>query len=783
MKDILRLVFMICCFSATAQTKHLIAGRIIDQQRQGLPMVSIAVEKTTTGTYSDEQGNYQLSLPEGNYTLVVSMVGYETVKQSVSLRRDKRLDITLREDQVALSSVEVVGKSKNQQVKEGVFAVNALDVKPLTSSISNLTALTNRTTGIRIREEGGVGSDFDLSINGMSGNSIRYFIDGVPLSAKGSGVSLANLPVNLIDRVEIYKGVVPAYLGTDALGGAINIITKKEKKNFLDVSYGVGSFHTHRGDLNAQFIEPRTGLIFRPTLGVNYSKNDYLMKGVEVRNEDKTAFITTNARRFHDDYFSLLGQLEIGVTNKPWADLFFVSASHSIENKELQTGSVQTWVYGMAERNKRATHISARYEKKNLFTEGLALNALLSQTWDHSETIDTTYRKYYWDGSYIDGSFSEIRGRNKTWRHYKRPITIARGTLQYAFNPNHALHLNYMLNRTGNKQSDAVDTDYQLTHDALVKHVLGLSYNQSLFSDRLNNVFFLKEYVNHLKVEQTELSSITGSNQVEPSNTKGYIGGGVGSRFTWREFLSMKASYEHSVRLPMTHELLGNGSTIYPNVALRPERSENVNFGLFGTWRIVPLHQLYYEVGGFIRSVDDYIQAMVSQQEGMMQYENVSAVRIKGVEGELRYDWADRLHLMVNASYQDARDRRRYNQDGLPSITFNNRTPNKPWTFVNAEAAYTFPRILLPGDRLRLSYEYQWVHWFYLTWEAYGSSKTKARVPNQQISNVSLLYAWHDGRYNVSLQCTNLFDKLAYDNYMLQKPGRAFFAKFSIFLH
>ena len=82
-----------------------------------------------------------------------------------------------------------------------------------------------------------------------------------------------------------------------------------------------------------------------------------------------------------------------------------------------------------------------------------------------------------------------------------------------------------------------------------------------------------------------------------------------------------------------------------------------------------------------------------------------------------------------------------------------------------------------------MSYEYQWVHWFYLTWEAYGSSKTKARVPSQQISNVSLLYAWHDGRYNVSLQCTNLFDKLAYDNYMLQKPGRAFFAKFSIFLH
>lgn len=72
----------------------------------------------------------------------------------------------------------------------------------------------------------------------MSGNSVRYFIDGVPLETKGSGVSLANLPVNLIDHIEMYKGVVPAYLGADALGGAINIVTKKEKKNYLDYRTG-----------------------------------------------------------------------------------------------------------------------------------------------------------------------------------------------------------------------------------------------------------------------------------------------------------------------------------------------------------------------------------------------------------------------------------------------------------------------------------------------------------------------------------------------------------------
>ena len=155
---------------------------------------------------------------------------------------------------------------------------------------------------------------------------------------------------------------------------------------------------------------------------------------------------------------------------------------------------------------------------------------------------------------------------------------------------------------------------------------------------------------------------------------------------------------------------------------------------------------------------------------------------MKGIEGEVRYDWNDKLRLMFNASYQDSRNQQKYLKNGAISATYKNRTPNKPWTFVNAEASYTFHNVGLPASRLELTYDYQWVHWFYLTWEAYGSAKTKPRIPSQHISNMSLLYSWKNGHYNVSLECTNMFDRLTYDNYMLQKPGRAFFAKFRLFI-
>ena len=685
-------------------------------------------------------------------------------------------------DTLVLQNATVTAKSREQKLREGAFAVGALNIRLQASTLQSLTQAIDRSSGIRIREEGGVGSEFDLSINGMSGNSIRYFLDGMPLDAKGTGMTLANLPVNIIERVEIYKGVIPVSFGSDALGGAVNIVTNRSRRNYLDFSYGIGSFHTHKADFSAQYTGKKTGLIFKPVISANYSKNDYLMRGVKVRNEDRTAFVIKDLPRFHDDYLSLFGQMEVGVADRSWADAFFVSASVSKVDKDIQTGATQDRVIGMAERHTQSLNVSARYEKVDFLTDGMQFQISASHMMDHSQTIDTTYRRYYWDGSYIDGSYSEIRSRGKTLRHYRRPLTVVSSNLSYRLAEGHELALNYVFNRAGNRQTDDWDTDFVPTDDVLAKHVAGLSYDQSLLSGRLNNAFFVKDYVNHLMIGQNELPSTTGANVVQGSDTKNYVGYGLGTRYLFFDPLAVKGSYEHSVRLPISRELLGNGSTVYPNVALKPEISENFNVGLFGTVDLGGGHSISYEMNGFVRLVDNYIRATVTETESMMQYVNVAAVHIKGVDGEIRYDWAGKLHVAANASYDDSRDMRKYTQSGDLSVTYRNRTPNRPWTYANAEVSYSFYDVGLRGSRLRLSADYQWVHWFYLTWAAFGSASSKSKVPTQHITNASLLYSWHSNRYNVSLECTNLFDALAFDNYMLQKPGRAFFLKFRLFL-
>ena len=683
-------------------------------------------------------------------------------------------------DSVTLDNVTVTGKSKTQRLREGALSVNAIDVNSIISSINSINGLVDRTAGVKIREEGGLGSDFDLSISGMSGNSVRYFIDGVPLDTKGTGMTLSNLPISMIDHVEIYKGVVPTWLNSDVLGGAVNIVTNRKQKNYLDVSYGLGSYHTHKGDLNGQYIL-KNGLTLRPTLGISYSKNDYMMKDVEVWDEASRKYIETDRRRFHDDYFSLFGQLEAGVTDRSWADEFFVYLSYHKMNKDLQTGQVQTRVIGMAERESDAWSVGARYQKREFLLKKLSANLSFSHTWDHSITTDTARRQYDWNGDYIVSARNEINGRAFSKRHFKRPLTIAKADFKYTFNEHHLLNLSYALNRTGNNRWDDVEADFIPANDVLAKHIIGLSYNQVFWDGRMSNTFFLKDYINYLSVEQTDLSFITLSDEVESKNTQNSMGGGVGTKVELMPQLAVKASYEHTVRLPLARELLGNGSTVYANLALKPEVSDNLNLGLFGTFRS-GLHTLYYEAGGFLRFVDNYIQAQITEKEGTMQYTNEPAVHIKGLEAELRYDWNKRLQVAGTFSWQDARNRNRYMNDGKPSATYDNRVPNRPWLFASAEAHYTFQDLLQRGDRLMLGADYQWVHWFFLSWEAYGAKDTKARIPEKNIVGANITYSWHRDRYSVSLDCQNLFDQTVYDNYKLQKPGRMLFAKFRLLL-
>ncbi|HRP54572.1 TonB-dependent receptor [Agriterribacter sp.] len=751
---------------------------------------TVIIRGTERGTVTNKKGYFELSrVGQSKVTIVVSYSGYLTQTQEVLPGASKLLEFTLAKDERQLQDVTVTAVNKAREVKHSGFSVNVVETKQFANTTADINQVLNLTTGIRIREQGGLGSNFNFSINGLSGKSVKYFIDGVPVEVLGSAMSLNNIPVNLSERIEAYKGVVPVHLGSDAMGGAINIITSQKQTNYIDASYSYGSFNTHRASFTGQYTHQKTGIQVKGTAFYNYSGNNYTMKDVEILeggvrhgNEitdlNGAVFVRTDAKRFHDRYQSAMGQIEIGLAEKKWADALFLGVGYSQGMQDLQTGFEQTIVYGNVTRKSSALSGSLRYKKDNLFVHGLSLNIFASQSRDSYLTADTLYRQYYWDGTWTVKSSSEMNSI-KSLSRMSRPKTFARANLSYAINEQHSVNFNYTIDRVKNENYNELVTSEDPQPGLLNKQIAGLAYQQELLDKRWVNTFFGKYYGLNLTANKWINNEYTAISQSQPN-----YGYGIATRYKILPEWGVKASYEKAFRLQEVDEVFGDGLNVQPNPDLKPEHSNNFNVGMYYGKTLRERHRFYIEASGFYRNAADFIYPVPDQRSKALKNENKSSVRITGMEAELRYDYMNLLSFNVNLTYQNAVNTTKFGgtTSSTPEATYLNKIPNQPWLFGNAGLSIGKNDLLGKDTRLQFNWYTQYVHWFYLTWEAYGNANGKSDIPNQLVHNATLTYSLQNGKYNISAECRNLSDNPAFDNFRLQKPGRAFSMKFRYFL-
>lgn len=240
------LLFLLLSVSLSARSQRgggMISGRIISTEKETVDFATVYLKGTSYGGITNQEGLYHIKAPAGDYTLVVSAVGYTKVEKKVKLVNDERmkLNITIAPETQQLDEVTIVSTGVSR-MKRSAFNAVAVDTKELQNTTKNLSDALTKAPGMKLRESGGVGSDMQLMLDGFSGKHVKVFIDGVPQEGVGSSFSLNNIPVSFADRIEVYKGVVPVGFGTDAIGGVINIVTNKKRRNwFLDASYSYGS--------------------------------------------------------------------------------------------------------------------------------------------------------------------------------------------------------------------------------------------------------------------------------------------------------------------------------------------------------------------------------------------------------------------------------------------------------------------------------------------------------------------------------------------------------------
>ncbi len=174
-------IFLLAVISASAQDRAMISGKIISTEKETVDFATVYLKGTTYGGTTNEQGIYHLKAPAGDYTLVVSAIGYKTVEKPVKLTGGERTrqNITITPQSTELDEVVVVSNGISR-LKRSAFNAVALDTKELQNSNKSLSEALAKAPGMKVRESGGVGSDMQLTLDGFSGKHVKIFIDGVP---------------------------------------------------------------------------------------------------------------------------------------------------------------------------------------------------------------------------------------------------------------------------------------------------------------------------------------------------------------------------------------------------------------------------------------------------------------------------------------------------------------------------------------------------------------------------------------------------------------------------
>ena len=227
---------------AMAATDAHIAGHVLDAHSgEHLSFVNVQVEGTALGCLTDESGHFYLkNLPEGQLTIIFSMIGYETEKRTITLHRDTLVEMNVRiaETSFMIDNVVVTANKYETKQKEVATIVNIIPPLIIESTTSNSMAdVLNFQTGLRVEETCSNCGVPQIRINGLEGQYTQILMDSRPIfSSLASVYGLEQLPAGMVDRIEVIRGGGSALYGANAIAGVVNIITKEPNRNSLSIS-------------------------------------------------------------------------------------------------------------------------------------------------------------------------------------------------------------------------------------------------------------------------------------------------------------------------------------------------------------------------------------------------------------------------------------------------------------------------------------------------------------------------------------------------------------------
>ncbi|MBV7439953.1 TonB-dependent receptor [Weeksellaceae bacterium TAE3-ERU29] len=740
-----------------------VSGKVFDiETGEALQNVDILLKGTQKGAFTDKNGYFNLkNIPEGTYVLKVSFLGYEGQTKKINIKANQSLELnfSLQEESISLAEIAVVGKSEARKLREQAMPVSVISMQQLQGTVSDVKDVLARTVGVTIRSSGGVGSASRISVRGLEGKRIGFFIDGTPLNDNSDFIDINDIPVEMIDRIEIYKGVVPAKFGGSAIGGAVNIVIREYPPKYLDINYTTASFNTHKASAvakrNTQNYELGVGGFY------TYSDNNYKMQSPF----DNDLII----KRDHDKF----KKLAVGGSFKArnwWFDKvelepIFMDIYQEIQGIEynIQEAHTKSNVY----------ILSNKLEKEDFLLAGLDFDWNLAYAFTEYRFIDKAPFRTNWDGTTYP-AVSKYGGEIGRWAsdsYDAKHTVLHKLNLNYLLNKQHSINLNSIFSfALRNPKDELKDKTIGYTtnfKNQMKSWTLGLNYDFRSKDDKFLNSFNVKYYWYDMN---TTLSSISISVPQPIAMTRDNFGVSNALRYRFTPDFMAKMSLAKDIRLPSESELLGDGYMIAPSGDLGPEENTSFNFGLLYDRTGKSKSNLQLEVSAYYM----YLTNMIRFTGGYLQsqYQNFGKMRTFGIEAEVKADVFPWLYAYANGTYQDLRDVRETEANSsVPNSTKGSRMPNIPWLMANTGAEF-HKENLFGGQKqnTRIYADASFVNEYLYDFEQ--SKFQERRIPTTFSMNAGFEHSFANGRYFIIGRINNLTDTKMMSEFNRPLPGR-----------
>jgi len=552
-------------------------------------------------------------------------------------------------DDAVISTIEVTAAPIEEATSDQSAFATVVQIRDQPAEGQTLTDVLDDSVGVQVRRFGGLGDFATVSIRGSSPGQVRIYLDGVPLTrARSETVNLADLPLDQLDRVEVYRGVSPLAVSASALGGVINLVTRapRDEPSFSLIAGG-GSFGTRKVSSSASMAGgPWSGFVSASYLG---SEGDFSFRDDNGTPENPNDDETVDRENNHFDAFEGLAKVQYAFDDGET----FTGVQEVFTNDQGVPG-IGAFQSENANLRELRSLTYLRYRDDQVGDRPLALTGTGFFVFEKQDFRDlqgeiglgdqATSNRTYVGGAGVEGEY--LRGLHELVGRLDLIGEVFSPKEKLADEPN------------GPNQS-------RITLNSAIGDTFGL------FGDRL----ILQPSFRYEFVHDDFGGSIgPGGGLTDEAS------GGDEHLFTPRlgvsviatPWLTFKGNAGRYARMPNFTELFGNRGSVVGNPGLDPERGVNADIGFVAETGVLgPVGRSRLEVAGFYSDVDDQIVLVQNSQRTSVP-RNVGSAQVLGLEVSGRMRAWERFALSVNYTLQDARD-----ESGIPGRD-GNKLPGRP---------------------------------------------------------------------------------------------------------